>query len=162
MDTKLLLDSLAGYAALDATEQHSLDRMREFLRTTPAPFSRSTLEGHITGSAVLIDAPCSMMLMIWHEKLQRWLQPGGHCEPGEDADVQATALRELMEETGLPASSLKLASERPSMSMFTPSPPAQTNPTTFTTMCAFCLSWWASRTWAAPEAVRWCRANIRI
>jgi 8-oxo-dGTP pyrophosphatase MutT (NUDIX family) len=113
MDTNRLLDSLAGYMAFDGVEQRSLDRMREFLRTTPAPFSRSTLEGHITGSAVLINPERSVMLMIWHEKLGRWLQPGGHCEPNDDADVQATALRELLEETVLPASSLQLVSAVP-------------------------------------------------
>jgi 8-oxo-dGTP pyrophosphatase MutT (NUDIX family) len=94
-------------------EQRSVDRIQDFLRTTPEPFSRSTLAGHITGSAVLMDASRSMLLLIWHEKLGRWLQPGGHCEPDQDVDVQATALRELVEETGLPESSLRLVLAQP-------------------------------------------------
>ncbi len=39
------------------------------------------------------------MLVVKHGKLGRWLQPGGHIEPGENP-IQA-ALREVSEETGL-------------------------------------------------------------
>ena len=39
------------------------------------------------------------MLVVKHGKLDRWLQPGGHIEPGEHP-IQA-ALREVNEETGL-------------------------------------------------------------
>jgi 8-oxo-dGTP pyrophosphatase MutT (NUDIX family) len=113
MDTSQLLRNLDDYAAFDATERASLDRIRQFLLSTTQPFSRSTLEGHITGSAVLTNATHTMVLLIWHEKLGRWLQPGGHCEPEFDADVQATALRELLEETMLPESSLRLVWAQP-------------------------------------------------
>ena len=113
MDTIPLLTNLDGFTAFDATEQTSLERIRHFLQTTSAPFARATLEGHITGSAVLTNAAHTLLLLIWHEKLGRWLQPGGHCEPDQDDSVQATALRELIEETGLPSSSLKLVTMRP-------------------------------------------------
>lgn len=39
--------------------------------------------------------------MILHEKLGRWLQPGGHVEPS-DSTFQAAARREVVEETGVP------------------------------------------------------------
>ena len=113
MDTSPLLHSLSVFCARDAIEQSSLARIRHFLCATPAPFARSTLAGHITGSAVLTNTPHTLLLLIWHEKLSRWLQPGGHCEPNQDADVQATALRELIEETGLPQASLRLLSAQP-------------------------------------------------
>ena len=38
--------------------------------------------------------------MIYHAKLKRWLQPGGHIDP-TDSDIVAAAQRELQEETGL-------------------------------------------------------------
>ena len=42
----------------------------------------------------------SALLLIFHGKLHRWLQPGGHVEP-EDVDIVAAARREVAEEVGL-------------------------------------------------------------
>ena len=39
------------------------------------------------------------MLLTHHRKLNRWLQPGGHCDG--DSDTLRTALREAAEESGL-------------------------------------------------------------
>lgn len=39
------------------------------------------------------------ILLHWHEKLGRWLPPGGHIEPNELPDDAAR--REVMEETGV-------------------------------------------------------------
>ena len=41
------------------------------------------------------------MLLRWHERMESWLQVGGHADPGE-VDPYAIALREALEETGLP------------------------------------------------------------
>lgn len=41
------------------------------------------------------------VLLHWHDKLGRWLPPGGHIEPGELPDD--AAIREVMEETGVEA-----------------------------------------------------------
>ena len=40
------------------------------------------------------------VLLIYHGKLHRWLQPGGHVDP-DDPDVVAAARREVLEETGM-------------------------------------------------------------
>lgn len=39
------------------------------------------------------------LLMLYHEKLRRWLPPGGHIEPNELPDE--AAVREVREETGV-------------------------------------------------------------
>jgi 8-oxo-dGTP pyrophosphatase MutT (NUDIX family) len=39
------------------------------------------------------------VLLHWHRRLERWLPPGGHIDPGELPDE--AAVRETLEETGL-------------------------------------------------------------
>ena len=64
------------------------------------PFDKDHFDpGHFTASAVVLSPDRTAMLMIHHRGLDRWLQPGGHVEPG-DADTLATAVREVREETG--------------------------------------------------------------
>lgn len=86
--------------AFDALEAQHIARTLAFLNATDAPFFRDNLSGHLTASAVLLDVDRTQILLIWHAKLQRWLQPGGHCEP-HDLTLQAAAKRELLEESGL-------------------------------------------------------------
>jgi 8-oxo-dGTP pyrophosphatase MutT (NUDIX family) len=77
------------------------DRFIEFVETNGNCFSRSCLEGHVTGSAFIVDSELKHVLFVHHAKLGLWLQPGGHCESGETA-AQA-AKREAFEETGAEA-----------------------------------------------------------
>ena len=60
---------------------------------------RSCTEGHLTGSAIVVDPSTGRSLLIHHAKLQRWLQPGGHADG--DANLAHVAWREATEETGL-------------------------------------------------------------
>lgn len=55
--------------------------------------------GHVTASAFVVNRERTRLLMIHHAKLRRWLQPGGHVDPGED--VLTAAIREVEEETGV-------------------------------------------------------------
>ncbi len=65
------------------------------------PFSRGCFApGHFTASAFVLSPVSDALLLILHAKLGFWMQPGGHIDP-EDADVEAAARRELLEETGL-------------------------------------------------------------
>ncbi|MGI6344640.1 MAG: NUDIX hydrolase [Bacillota bacterium] len=48
------------------------------------------------------------VLLLWHQKLQMWLPPGGHIEPNELPDE--AAVREVLEESGIHC---ELVGERP-------------------------------------------------
>src|SRR5713101_3757178 len=80
-----------SYGAAGESERASLERIREFLTRSPDPFSRSNPEGHVTASAVVARRGDAAFLLVWHLKLDRWLQPCGHLEPS-DASVFAAAL----------------------------------------------------------------------
>ena len=112
-----LLSDLRSHAPANAEEVAHLASLIEFVARTGDPFSRGNLAlgagGHLTGSALLLSPDGLSFALIWHEKLGRWLQPGGHCEPETDADLAETARRELIEETELPGESLTLLSSAP-------------------------------------------------
>ena len=75
--------------------------MLELAQVEGDPFHRDHFQpGHYTASAFVLSPDRSALLLIFHGKLHRWLQPGGHFEP-EDLDVFAAARREVAEETGI-------------------------------------------------------------
>lgn len=59
---------------------------------------RGGLPGHLTASALVFDGVTKRFLLIHHNFLQRWLQPGGHLDRGEHP--LDGARRELLEEVG--------------------------------------------------------------
>ncbi len=48
---------------------------------------------------IFSDSHPRKVLLVWHEKFQVWIQPGGHIEPFEH--VWQAVIREALEETGL-------------------------------------------------------------
>ena len=93
------LEQLARYGgAADETEHAHLQEMMQLL-AKPDAFSRSYFApGHITASLFIVDRT-GRLLLHHHRRLGRWLQMGGHLEPGE-SPLRA-ALREGAEESGL-------------------------------------------------------------
>ncbi|BBK36171.1 hypothetical protein STAQ_12490 [Allostella sp. ATCC 35155] len=91
------------YATHNPDEAAALLPLRRRLLLADDPHDRSTMSGHVTGSGVILD-PAGRVLLIFHETLQRWLQPGGHVDPGEMA--WEGVLREMREETGAAAAHL--------------------------------------------------------
>lgn len=75
------------------------DRILEFVDAHPDALHRRCVAGHLTGSALVVEEGTGRLLVLFHRKLQRWLQPGGHADG--DANLAAVALREATEETGI-------------------------------------------------------------
>jgi len=103
---------LAGHHPADAREADDLRRILEFAARHRDPFDRRIPEGHLTGSALIVSAAGDRVLLLRHRKLQRWLQPGGHADPGERAG-ETVALREALEETGIAGLALHAGAPRP-------------------------------------------------
>jgi 8-oxo-dGTP pyrophosphatase MutT (NUDIX family) len=92
--------ALLGHLPADPTEEAHRDVMLRHLQHA-APFARDTWDpGHFTASAFVSSADGARLLLVFHGKLHRWLQPGGHVDP-TDPDLLAAARREVQEETGL-------------------------------------------------------------
>ena len=98
IDRTELLALLDAHGAGDDAERRSLERIRVLVGSAPDPFTRAVRD-HVTGSAVVARPDGRTFLLVHHRRLDRWLQPGGHVEEGDDS-VFETARREAAEETG--------------------------------------------------------------
>ena len=95
--TKLLIDHDPG----DPNEANYCREMLQLTDSKETALSREHFTpGHFTASAFVLSPDRKSVLLIFHGKLARWLQPGGHIDP-EDPNVLQAAAREVEEETGL-------------------------------------------------------------
>lgn len=92
---------LAGWRAPDAAQEQLRAEFAGFLAANPDGTDRACREGHLTASALVVQPSTGRVLLTRHATVGRWLQLGGHCEPG-DRDLAAAATREGREESGLP------------------------------------------------------------
>ena len=98
-ERKPLCEQLLRYLEKHPENSANAQRLLDFVLTTPDCFCRSHAEGHITGSAWLLNPTGDKALLTLHHKLRIWVQPGGHADG--DADVLRVALKEAREESGI-------------------------------------------------------------
>lgn len=91
---------LRVHVAADAREEADRVAMLRLFHELERPTSRHQERAHFTASAYVVDEACERACLVWHLKLERLLQPGGHVED-DDASLEAAALREAHEETAL-------------------------------------------------------------
>jgi 8-oxo-dGTP pyrophosphatase MutT (NUDIX family) len=94
-----VLALLGTYEAVDAEQSRVRAAMSRFAVEHPDALWRTCEDGHFTGSALVVDLATERVLVLFHTKLQKWLQPGGHVDG--DANLAAAAWREATEETGI-------------------------------------------------------------
>ena len=91
--------TVAGHVPADEREARACATVLDAVARLPRPFDRDADTTHVTASAVVVG-PRGVVLHR-HRRLRRWMQPGGHLDPGEHPEV--AAVRETTEETGLTA-----------------------------------------------------------
>jgi 8-oxo-dGTP pyrophosphatase MutT (NUDIX family) len=89
--------------AWEPTAEDQRDLRRDylaFLEAHPDAMSRANRIGHLTGSALVVDAAREQVLLTLHPLVGRWLQLGGHVE-SSDPSLRDAARREAVEEGGI-------------------------------------------------------------
>ncbi|GAA2609699.1 NUDIX hydrolase [Dactylosporangium fulvum] len=91
---------LTSWTAPTAEAEATRQRFLGFVRSDATTMWREHAGGHVTASALVVDAAAERVLLCLHGRIKRWVQLGGHCEPG-DLSVAGAALREATEESGI-------------------------------------------------------------
>lgn len=94
-----LLELIESYNCIYESEKLIKKRFIDFVQKNEDCFERLLEVGHITASAFIFDTENNKILLLHHKKLNKWLQPGGHCDG--DKDPLSVAIKEVFEETGL-------------------------------------------------------------
>jgi 8-oxo-dGTP pyrophosphatase MutT (NUDIX family) len=100
-DIATMLEEFQRYQPYDDLEAQHQRQLVDLIQTAVDPLDADCfVPGHGTGSVWIFDPRTRQVAMIFHNKLKRWLQPGGHAELDEP-NLKVAALREAEEELGL-------------------------------------------------------------
>lgn len=90
---------IVSYVPRGPEDRAAQEQILAFVDRHADALHRTCLEGHLTASALLLDASGERCLLHHHRKLDRWLQFGGHADG--DGDLARVAWREVHEESGI-------------------------------------------------------------
>lgn len=93
-----LPDRTYGFTVTSRRDEENRAKLEALASINPNPFGHCEQHGHITASALVVDASRDHVLLTLHAKLGIWLPPGGHCD--SDPDVVRVCRKEVFEETG--------------------------------------------------------------
>ena len=96
---QLLISQLEDYRMRHPSESPIIDRFVDFVSSNVDCCERSNLEGHLTGSAWLVNRDGTHVLLTHHRRFNKWLQLGGHADGNQD--LLEVATKEAYEESGL-------------------------------------------------------------
>ena len=99
MHRQFILNLLKEYSPYDTTENEMHQALTRFVQENENCFDRTLQQGHITGSAWLVDKNREHVFFTHHKKLGQWFQPGGHSDG--DPNTLAVSMREASEESGI-------------------------------------------------------------
>jgi 8-oxo-dGTP pyrophosphatase MutT (NUDIX family) len=99
MKRNSLIALLDSYCPVDEHENDMYQDTVRFVTENPECFERTLEKGHVTASGWVVSPDKSAALLMHHRKLDRWFQPGGHCDG--DPSVEDVARKEVWEETGV-------------------------------------------------------------
>jgi 8-oxo-dGTP pyrophosphatase MutT (NUDIX family) len=94
------IETLGAWCAPDAEQERLRVEYLDHLAAHDDAMWRTCTSGHLTGSAMVVNADTTAVAMVFHPRVGRWLQAGGHCEP-TDGSLLEVALREATEELGI-------------------------------------------------------------
>jgi 8-oxo-dGTP pyrophosphatase MutT (NUDIX family) len=95
------ISTLTDWRAPDPAQDSLRHAVLAFVHGRDDACRRECEAGHVTASAIVLDDTGTRVLLTLHRRLRRWVQLGGHCDD-DDPDILTAALREAVEESGVP------------------------------------------------------------
>jgi 8-oxo-dGTP pyrophosphatase MutT (NUDIX family) len=100
MGIQKFITSLEQYSRIGVPEKKLSDTFMQLItQYGDLAFQNQNWGWHITASMLITNPEKTRVLLMFHKKLQKWLQFGGHSDG--DSDTLATAIREFHEESGI-------------------------------------------------------------
>lgn len=99
-----LIAAIEAYIPKCEQEEQDRRQMLDFLQRNPDALSRDNLTAHFSASGWIVNPSRDQVLLCYHKIYDSWSWTGGHAD-GE-TDLEAVAIREALEETGVHAKSV--------------------------------------------------------